>query len=123
MFKGFNLMMALGNCDTVVSQLKKKALATQVDAVFFSSFEGELEGRNIFITHGHEEGQIMDAVLTKRFEYIFYGHTHHQKDEMRGNSRLICPGALGGMKREVRSFGMIDFSTGVVEWVEIPGLV
>ena len=54
-------------------------------------------------------------------EYIFHGHTHRRRDEVVHGTRIINPGALGGMSREHYSFCIVDLGLEDVEFIRLPG--
>ncbi|MDD3263872.1 MAG: YfcE family phosphodiesterase [Candidatus Nanoarchaeia archaeon] len=52
-----------------------------------------LDGKNIFICHGNNEEILNNAIESLKYDYIFTGHTHKNRDEIIYNSRIINPGA------------------------------
>lgn len=51
----------------------------------------EADGRTIAFTHGHLGRLLRDS---GGVDYFIHGHTHHKRDERRGATRWINPGAL-----------------------------
>ncbi len=69
----------------------------------------------IAATHGHLEGVVENLVESREYAYVFTGHSHRRKDEMIRATRLINPGALGGMHVEKRSFVILDLTSGKLD--------
>jgi len=57
-------------------------------------FETKIENKNIAITHKPEDAKILAE--SKKFNLVFYGHTHKPWEERVGNCRLVNPGELAG---------------------------
>ena len=51
------------------------------------------DGVELVFCHGHE-GRPMNAALDEGVAYLCHGHTHRQKDQRQGPTRVINPGAL-----------------------------
>jgi len=47
----------------------------------------------IAFTHGHRP-EVMQQALADGVDYLLHGHTHQVRDERRGSTRIINPGAL-----------------------------
>nr|MDO8117615.1 metallophosphoesterase [Candidatus Sigynarchaeota archaeon] len=58
----------------------------------------ELGGRKILMLHGHQipEEQITDIAAGGKFSIIMYGHYHHVRNEMVGNTLVVNPGEACG---------------------------
>jgi hypothetical protein len=54
----------------------------------------QIGGRDIGLCH---EPYLIDNLLKKKTEIIFYGHTHKPWQEKRNGVNLVNPGTLGGM--------------------------
>ena len=64
--------------------------------------------------------EILDGMVqSRKLDYIFSGHTHRRQDELIGNTRLINPGALGGMYYQTRSIAILDLETDKLIFKEI----
>jgi putative phosphoesterase len=82
-------------------------------------FEGELGGVRIAATHGHL-GQKLDRLIrSRRYKFVFHGHTHRKRDEMIGKTRVINPGALGGARYEPRTVCLVDLNENSVHFEQI----
>ena len=109
-FHGFDVYLVRGNMD----QLQAQALPPVVGAQTATYWPGkgdeiELGGRRIAITHGDRD-ELVEAHLSAQPDYLFLGHTHRRRDERIGLTRVINPGALGGVQYEPRSVCVLDLA-------------
>ena len=74
--------------------------------------ETEINGKKIAITHFPEEAKKL--AKTKKFDLVFYGHTHKAWEEKVGNCRLINPGESAGQFYKP-TFAVYDTATGELE--------
>ena len=75
-------------------------------------YSGKLDGVGIAATHGHMPQRMDKLLKTRSIAYVFHGHTHRQRDELIGKTRVINPGALGGARHEPRTVCVLDLATG-----------
>ena len=80
---------------------------------------GTLGGVKIGATHGHLTKKLDNLINSRRNKYVFHGHTHRQRDEMIGNTRVINPGALGGARYEPRSVCIVDLDQDDVRFITV----
>jgi putative phosphoesterase len=114
-FRGFEVVFARGNMDRHRKKAVKRAIAAQAGADWIGKgSEVELEGKRIAITHG-DRVELLDTLLYAEPDYLFTGHTHRRRDERLGPTRVINPGAVGGVKYEQRSIAVLDLATGELE--------
>ncbi len=59
----------------------------------------KLDGKTFAVFHGHEPG-FRQALAALDVDYILHGHTHVARDERRGHTRIINPGALYRTRRK-----------------------
>ncbi len=117
-FVGFRVIYTLGNIDSASRAIVKRINKMNDDNFAGIVYEGKLDGVWIAATHSHIKGMLHNLILKKKYAWIFHGHTHEKRDELIGGTRLINPGALGGMGREPRSFCTVDLSTQSVEFLK-----
>ena len=122
-FKGFNLIYVYGNCDVDSVKIERSVKDVGKNNFVGPIYTGKLDGKKILAMHGNIEGSLMEAIQSKRYDYVFRGHTHLREDQMHFKTRVINPGALGGLKRERRSFCILDLTTNNLEFVNIPDLI
>jgi predicted phosphodiesterase len=108
-----------GNMDRHQVKALKKAMAKQSGAHWLGKGkEVEVDGRRIAITHGDREA-VYEDLLNAKPDYLFVGHTHRRSDQQIGSTRVINPGALGGVEYEARSIGILDLVSGQLEVVHL----
>jgi putative phosphoesterase len=116
-FAGIPLRLVYGNNDGERSGLKKKC-----SELGFYEIEETLTfshaGKTFFVNHGTRLGTIEEAADSQHYDYVLHGHTHEQRNEVRGTTRIINPGAL--FSADVYSVAFLEPETGSVEFVEIP---
>jgi len=115
---GFDVRIAQGNMDRHVG------LAQAVEETLGSGrlawlHRPTLDGRPVAMIHGDSEEVMGNLITSGRYAYVFHGHTHRRRDQTIGRTRVINPGALGGMRRQSRSFCILDLATGKVRFVEL----
>ena len=74
------------------------------------------DGRQIAVFHGHEPG-FSAAVHSSMYDYLFYGHTHHQDDQRIGKTRVINPVAL--FRVAIKTVALLDLDTDELSFLEV----
>jgi hypothetical protein len=69
--------------------------------------------------HGHQEGKLRRLINAGEYAYVVHGHTHRRSDRRIGPTRVINPGALGGMRWQQRSFCILDLDSGEATFVRV----
>jgi putative phosphoesterase len=119
LFAGFEVYFVRGNMDRHLVPAIKAAVAAQPDAHWLGKGDlVELDGKWIAITHGDRE-DVLETLMAAKPAFVFTGHTHRRREQRVGPSRVINPGALGGLKREVRSICILDLATDELEVVSL----
>ena len=67
-----------------------------------------LDAKTFAVFHGHERG-FDRALASLNVDYILHGHSHIARDDRRGRTRIINPGALHRARR--RSVATLDTDT------------
>lgn len=116
---GFEMIYLTGNMDRDPVGLQNTILDLHPNNRIVESFTGELEGVSIAAVHGHLDPSVEHLARTGKYKFVLCGHTHRRRDEMLGNSRIINPGALGGVEWQSRSYCMLDLATQEIEIHEI----
>jgi len=78
-----------------------------------------LDGTSIAMLHGDNEEALQNLIASGEYAYVFHGHTHRQRDQTMGRTRVINPGALGGGRSRRYSFCILDLETGGTRFVEL----
>jgi putative phosphoesterase len=119
-FEGFKVIYTFGNCDKVTGLIKTGFKKLNHSSIAASSFDDRIDNRRVLVFHGNIEGQVMEAVRLRRYDYIFHGHTHLHSDHRQLKTRIINPGALGGVQRESRSYCVLDLETDDLVFHQVP---
>ncbi|TVQ54104.1 MAG: YfcE family phosphodiesterase [Phycisphaerales bacterium] len=107
--------IVFGNCDDEVD-LKRHARAMDI-TVDHPCGRIDAEGKSICFTHGHL-GRHMTEALEAEVDYLLHGHTHRVRDERRGPTRILNPGALFRASRYTAM--LLNPATDEVTVLEIP---
>jgi putative phosphoesterase len=104
LIKNFDLEVHLvfGNVDDKLNLMLKKPENVKIYNFFG---EAEIEKRKVFFTHFPEIADL--AVNSKKYDAIFYGHTHEAKVEKVEKVWKVNPGDLMGLKAKP-SFAIYD---------------
>lgn len=104
----FRVILTFGNGDFTSGEMREVLLKMNPESFAGSAYQGEIDGLRIAVTHGHIFSQFQTLLNSQQFDLIFHGHTHRREEALHGNTRLINPGALGGLRKEERSFCILD---------------
>jgi putative phosphoesterase len=108
----FRVIHATGNGDYASGEIRQALLRQNEQSFSELVYTGEIDGVPIAVTHGHLNGKVQELTHSGLYRYVFYGHSHRRRDESVGTCRVINPGALGGLKAEVRSALILDLHSG-----------
>jgi putative phosphoesterase len=115
-FAELPLRVVFGNNDGERSGLKKKCNELGFPEIQ-DTLTFEHAGKSFFINHGTNPRVIDEAAASQRYDYVLHGHTHEQRDELVGRTRIINPGAL--FAASTLSVAFLNPETGAVEFVEV----
>jgi len=118
-FRGFRLIYTIGNMDIATGAIKTRIEGMNEENYAGMVYRGKLNGVPIAVTHSHIDGKVMELVREKRFKWIFHGHTHEKRDESLHGSRIVNPGALGGLGKEPRSFCVVDLDADTAVFIQV----
>ncbi len=107
----YRVILTFGNGDFTSGEMKETLLKMNPDSFAGMVFQGEIDGLRIAVNHGHHLAQFENLINSQQFDCIFYGHSHRREDNLHRNTRMINPGALGGLRKEARSFCILDTQT------------
>lgn len=88
--------LVFGNVDgdhDMMNQLAKEKLKNV--KIYGEIGEIDLEGKKIAFTHQPKKAK--EIAQSKKYGFIFYGHTHTPWEETIGQTKLINPGTLAGL--------------------------
>lgn len=118
-FKGFRVIYTMGNMDFMTGAIKKRLEKMREDNYAGMIFRGKLGGVPVAAAHSHIDGQLMDLIREKRYNWIFHGHTHQKRHEVIKGVHIVNPGALGGLGREPRTYCIVDLDEEQVEYFKV----
>jgi uncharacterized protein len=110
--QGFRVIYVFGNGDVASGEIRAALLAQNPENYAGLVYSGRIGGARIGATHGHLPGQLEELLLSGKHDYVFKGHSHRHLDEKYGYTRLINPGALGGLHPEDRQICILDLDSG-----------
>lgn len=116
---GFTVHYVFGNGDADSLDIQNILTADNPESSGGLVYAGQIDGVRIAATHGHISGKVNALAASGEYDYVFHGHTHVQKDEMIGRTRIINPGALGSNRYEGRCLCILDLKTGQIEYPRI----
>ncbi len=82
--------------------------------VKFYGLTGDLKINNKRIGFGHEPEAGEKLAKTKKYDLVFFGHTHQPWEKKVGHCRLVNPGTLAGMFSKA-TFAVYDTKTDKLE--------
>jgi putative phosphoesterase len=115
----FHVLCVLGNGDYASGEIRAEIIRQNAENYAGMVYTGQIGDVRIAATHGHIPGKLEELVHAGRYDYVFKGHSHQHKDERYGITRLINPGALGGLNREDRRVCLLDLASGKADFVKI----
>lgn len=117
---GFDVIYVNGNMDSSAEAINHVVWTLNPqNEIPGDVYEGMLDGVKIGATHGHLTGKLDKLIRSRRYKYVFHGHTHRQRDEMIGKTRIINPGALGGARYEPRTVCIVDLDKDDVRFIPV----
>ena len=119
--EGFRVICVLGNGDISSGEIRAAILSQHPENHVGMDYSGRIGGVRIAATHGHLPGRVEELVRSGNYDYVFKGHSHAHQDERFGFTRLINPGALGGLHNEDRQVCIVDLDTHKVQFCQIQG--
>jgi hypothetical protein len=114
----FDVWIARGNMDRH-PELEQTVLETIGSGRLAKSHRLSLDGHQVAMIHGHQEGELRRLINDGEHAYVVHGHTHRWSDRGIGSTRVINPGALGGMRWQQRSFCILDLESGEVTVIKV----
>jgi len=115
----FRVIFTLGNGDIASGEIRAALLAQNPENYVGLVFTGRIGEARVAATHGHLPGHVDELVHSGEYDYVFKGHSHQHKEETVGFTRLINPGALGGLRREDRHVCILDLDTSKAKFFKI----
>ncbi len=114
LFHGLTVHFVFGNCDTERVALQQ-AIHGIGETLHRPFGQLEFEGVKLAFLHGDDRHLMKEVVESGRFDFLFYGHTHHALEHRTGPTRVINPGALH--RANPKTFLLLDLPSGETEIV------
>jgi putative phosphoesterase len=94
---GFQVHLARGNMD-VASAISEAVTRTSPRTCYDRECHAVMARKQLVMLHGDNAARLSELIQSQQFDYVFHGHTHRRRDERIGRTRVINPGALGGLR-------------------------
>lgn len=120
MLTGFRVLAAFGNGDVASGEIRAALISNNPASEAGLQVTARLDGARIAVTHGHLPGLVDELTHSGQYDYVFRGHSHRRLDERVNITRVINPGALGGLHPQERSFCLLDLQSGQAEFILLP---
>ncbi|NBC30670.1 MAG: YfcE family phosphodiesterase [Spirochaetes bacterium] len=117
LFDGFDAYFVYGNADRDLDALAEEVTSLFGEGRLAEWHELTLEGVSLALCHGHTR-KLHELSESGRYDIVLHGHTHKRRDEMVGSTRVINPGALGGIKWQSRSYAVLELPSASLEVIE-----
>lgn len=92
-FKGLKMKLVYGNNDGERNGLLAKCREFGFDDIN-DELEFEYRGKSFYVCHGTKKEKLDAAIQSNKYDYVLTGHTHTKRDEKKGKTRVVNPGAL-----------------------------
>jgi hypothetical protein len=117
LFEGFDAYFVYGNADRDLDALDREVTSLFGAGRLAEWHELTCEGVKLALCHGHT-GKLRELVDSGRYDLVLHGHTHKRRDEMFDRTRVINPGALGGIRWQSRSYAVLELPSASLEVIE-----
>ena len=111
-FEDFEIHHVWGNGDLDTFGLQFAIQGCLPGSTSTLTYSTVLENQRLIALHGHDRKLLRSLIECGSYEYVFYGHTHHQELQRFGKTTIINPGALGGGFRSTHSYVILDLKSG-----------
>lgn len=115
-FAGLPIRFVYGNNDGERSGLRKKCAELGFPEIA-DTITFEHAGKQFYVNHGTSAQVVQAAIETQQYDYILHGHTHEQRNEVIGRTRVVNPGAL--FAADSYTIAFLTPATGAVEFVTL----
>jgi putative phosphoesterase len=119
LYKGWRTAFVYGNMDRNRAGLIEAVRMTDGPFHIGPVYELTVDGVKIGACHG-DDSELLEAMISSgAYDVVFHGHLHMRRDERRGKTRIISPGALGGRSADPLSVCVWDSARQSVEFVRV----
>ena len=113
---GLPAAFVFGNCDWDQPGLQRSARGLNLTCLAAGG-NLELAGKLFRVEHGDCPGTMRHALDAQTFDYLLHGHTHVQRDERLGKTRIINPGALHRARQ--KTVAVLDTETEALKFLVV----
>jgi len=118
---GLNVHYVFGNGDSESQTITDFLTSMNPNSTGGPKFSGQIAGKTIGATHSHIPGVLNSLIADGTYDYVFHGHTHVQRNQIIGRTRVINPGALGSSRYDGRTLCILDLLTDQVDFPDFEG--
>lgn len=116
-FIGLPFYYVFGNNEYDLAAIRSRSAALGLNCL--GNFADlTFENKRIALLHGHDSTLLHKTLRSNDFDYLIHGHTHQERDQRLGKTRIINPGAVH--RANPRSVAILDLPTDTLEFLEIP---
>jgi putative phosphoesterase len=115
---GLPAAFVFGNTDWDLDGLRRSARDLNITCLGRGG-NLELDGKLFHIEHGDDPRAMRRALEAQTFDYLLHGHTHVQRDERIGKTRVINPGALHRARE--KTVAVLNTATDALKFLVVPG--
>jgi putative phosphoesterase len=119
LFTGLEAHLVEGNMDHEPAALRRAVERLGKGSTFGLEYTATIDDKRIAMLHGHLADRLHEVIHSGLHDYVIHGHTHRRRDERIGATRVINPGALGGLRQERRSFAVLDLGKDQLRFIEV----
>lgn len=116
LFEGLPIRLILGNNERDTIHLNKISSELGFGPID-KELEFELHGKKFYVYHGTREHFLDEMAGSQLYDYVLHGHTHQQRNEVFGRTRIINPGACH--RARIHSIATLDPLRDEVRFLEL----
>lgn len=115
----YTIFLAFGNGDMLTGEMRNYLQTCKHTNQADYLVEATLDEKRIGVSHGHLLGKQHYPFSSGNYDYFFHGHTHQRSDRYYRSTRVINPGAVVGISDTSSSIGILDLSSGELNFIEL----
>jgi putative phosphoesterase len=119
LFEGQRTAFVIGNMDRNRAALTEAVASTDGPFHIGTIYELVVDGLRIGACHGHDGELLEEMISSGAYDVVFHGHLHIRRDVLRGRTRVVSPGAVGGRSVDPPSVCVWDSTRQRVEFVRV----
>lgn len=96
LFIGISTVFIFGNCEGFRREAIRRRIEELKQTLLEPAAPFEMEGKRIAAFHGDDEIALEQAIHGQKWDMICHGHTHLFRNEYKGKTLVVNPGAMDG---------------------------